>query len=389
MSGETQSYKEAAYESSTLAQPQIPQASDFKFATTADFEAMSTSSTPSSAANSSRSSPVSSPIKPGKKHRNLGNFAEGVLRGKSVRRVNSASKLASAFLKKQQSFFGGGSKKNNNAFTDGTWSPTTSSGRQTPVSNEPTSPLAHHAVTAALSNLNYMIQQSTPSENDMRKRGFNVNNSVSQPESPVKPVKTRKKTTTEVVTVEVQYSEITEPAPLAATASRSNTGSSITIAPPPPPRMEATGGGVPQPRPQTPPKNRRQETDTSGLSSCESPSKKARKVEPGPKILPAQYQFCSTSDLMILISDMLAELVSLNDKLPLNPNGLTRFHSRYCALSSCLFVCHFDIVDLLLLHTLYKTNTLCRVYKLPFLFFSLFFFLFEFQHLFRLLFWYI
>ncbi|RPA77852.1 cyclin-domain-containing protein [Ascobolus immersus RN42] len=103
--------------------------------------------------------------------------------------------------------------------------------------------------------------------------------------------------------------------------------STATDTHPAPPRVEATRGAEPGPQLRTP-SARRQGTDGHSPSSCESASKKARRLEPGPKVLPAQYQFCNTSDLVILISDMLAELVSLNDKLPLNPNGLTRFHSR-------------------------------------------------------------
>ncbi|RPB17221.1 cyclin-domain-containing protein [Morchella conica CCBAS932] len=51
-------------------------------------------------------------------------------------------------------------------------------------------------------------------------------------------------------------------------------------------------------------------------------------MDPSIKALPQLYQHCPTNDLVYLISDMLLELVGLNDKIPLSGAGLTRFHSR-------------------------------------------------------------
>ncbi|KAH8149432.1 uncharacterized protein LAJ45_06511 [Morchella importuna] len=59
-----------------------------------------------------------------------------------------------------------------------------------------------------------------------------------------------------------------------------------------------------------------------------SPPKRARHMDPSIKALPQLYQHCPTNDLVYLISDMLLELVGLNDKIPLSGAGLTRFHSR-------------------------------------------------------------
>jgi len=68
--------------------------------------------------------------------------------------------------------------------------------------------------------------------------------------------------------------------------------------------------------------------NTSRNSSDSSPSKRA-KSSGTKKVLPANYAECSVTDLGILISDMLMELVRINDKIPLRDGQLTRFHSRY------------------------------------------------------------
>ncbi|EGX45408.1 hypothetical protein AOL_s00169g14 [Orbilia oligospora ATCC 24927] len=59
-----------------------------------------------------------------------------------------------------------------------------------------------------------------------------------------------------------------------------------------------------------------------------SPSKRVKPLQPARKLVPRDYQLCAMNDLVILISDMLNQLVSLNDGIPLTQGGLTRFHSR-------------------------------------------------------------
>lgn len=57
-------------------------------------------------------------------------------------------------------------------------------------------------------------------------------------------------------------------------------------------------------------------------------SKKPRtSVDDHVKIMPLQYELCNPKDLGFLISNMLMELIRLNDQIPLN-GRLTRFHSR-------------------------------------------------------------
>ncbi|KAJ4990596.1 cyclin [Stagonosporopsis vannaccii] len=59
-----------------------------------------------------------------------------------------------------------------------------------------------------------------------------------------------------------------------------------------------------------------------------SPAKRLRPPEANVKVMPLKYETCDVKDLGVLISDMLMELVRLNDGYPLRDGQLTRFHSR-------------------------------------------------------------
>ena len=63
-----------------------------------------------------------------------------------------------------------------------------------------------------------------------------------------------------------------------------------------------------------------------------SPAKRLRPPEANVKAMPLKYETCDVKDLGVLISDMLMELVRLNDGYPLRDGQLTRFHSRYVDL---------------------------------------------------------
>lgn len=67
-----------------------------------------------------------------------------------------------------------------------------------------------------------------------------------------------------------------------------------------------------------------------------SPAKRVRAQEPSVKVMPLKYETCDVKDLGVLISDMLMELVRLNDGYPLRDGQLTRFHSRCVA---CVLLC--------------------------------------------------
>jgi hypothetical protein len=60
----------------------------------------------------------------------------------------------------------------------------------------------------------------------------------------------------------------------------------------------------------------------------ESPTKRAKSVSPGTKILSLDYMKCDVKDLGTMISALLNELVQINDGQPFQNNQLTRFHSR-------------------------------------------------------------
>ncbi|KAE8231544.1 hypothetical protein CF326_g3434 [Tilletia indica] len=46
------------------------------------------------------------------------------------------------------------------------------------------------------------------------------------------------------------------------------------------------------------------------------------------QVLPALFEDSKAEDVVVLVADMLSRLVAHNDKLPLHPSSLTRFHSR-------------------------------------------------------------
>lgn len=81
------------------------------------------------------------------------------------------------------------------------------------------------------------------------------------------------------------------------------------------------------------------------------------------KIVPRDYFDCPMSDLAILVSSMLQDLVTINDSLPFNPDQLTRFHSRsvpgisiqeyivriirFCTLEKSILITMIYFIDLL------------------------------------------
>jgi hypothetical protein len=79
---------------------------------------------------------------------------------------------------------------------------------------------------------------------------------------------------------------------------------------------------------------------TGSITAPLSPSGLRRRPESsaatsGWKVLPRDYMKCSPADMGTVISDMLMELIAINDEMP-PKNELTRFHSRYVTCSSPL-----------------------------------------------------
>ena len=86
------------------------------------------------------------------------------------------------------------------------------------------------------------------------------------------------------------------------------------------------------PEPHSPPASSVSATTASGDAPSPSAelgslSKKARGEMPV-KVMPLDYMKCDVRDLGIVISDMLLELVRINDPLPFKNENLTRYHSR-------------------------------------------------------------
>lgn len=98
------------------------------------------------------------------------------------------------------------------------------------------------------------------------------------------------------------------------------------------------------------------------------PSSKRRRSQPNaPKILPRDYSLVDPSDLVILISSMLMELIQYNDKIPLRDGRLTRFHSRSpprIGVQQYLerLTIHATLSPPILLSMVYYIDRLCALY---------------------------
>ncbi|KAL6708307.1 Pho80p cyclin [Coniothyrium glycines] len=98
-----------------------------------------------------------------------------------------------------------------------------------------------------------------------------------------------------------------------------------------------------------------------------SPAKRARPQEPNVQMMPLHYETCDVKDLGILISDMLMELVRLNDGYPLRDGTLTRFHSRAppgISVRDYLsrLIVHATLSPPILLSMVFYVDKLCAMY---------------------------
>lgn len=64
------------------------------------------------------------------------------------------------------------------------------------------------------------------------------------------------------------------------------------------------------------------------MSQMQPPSVQHPHSKSSGKGIPPLFWQCEIADLVILVADMIMQLIEHNDKLPLTPSGLTRFHSR-------------------------------------------------------------
>ncbi|KAL9614089.1 MAG: hypothetical protein Q9167_001374 [Letrouitia subvulpina] len=102
-------------------------------------------------------------------------------------------------------------------------------------------------------------------------------------------------------------------------------------------------------------------------SSEGSSPKRARAAKASTKYLPAQYETCDPKDLVVIISNMLMELIRLNDEIPLKDGGLTRFHSRAPPTISVRdylqrLTTHATLSPPILLSMVYYIDRLCILY---------------------------
>lgn len=98
-----------------------------------------------------------------------------------------------------------------------------------------------------------------------------------------------------------------------------------TIVAPPPFTPPKTGS-----QPESPGLKRRQSQGTASSIpvSTQTIRTKRPRSDHKAKLLPQQYEFAAVEDMVALIADMIQELVTTNDELPLRSGVLTRFHSR-------------------------------------------------------------
>ncbi|KIM94571.1 hypothetical protein OIDMADRAFT_135484, partial [Oidiodendron maius Zn] len=87
------------------------------------------------------------------------------------------------------------------------------------------------------------------------------------------------------------------------------------------------------------------------------------------RVFPARYEFCKVEDLVVLISDMISDLIRINDKLPLREDGLTRFHSKTVPKISVAdflqrLATHVTLTPPLLLAMIYYMDRLCALYPI-------------------------
>jgi hypothetical protein len=110
----------------------------------------------------------------------------------------------------------------------------------------------------------------------------------------------------------------------------------MTLVPPTAPSGPASSPkseAIPKTESPEVPTKRRQQADaldaTPATETVTTQAKRTKATLPTAKVLPARYELCPVEDIVILIANMIAELISTNDQLPLRDGGLTRFHSRY------------------------------------------------------------
>ncbi|KAK4580515.1 Pho80p cyclin [Recurvomyces mirabilis] len=114
-----------------------------------------------------------------------------------------------------------------------------------------------------------------------------------------------------------------------------------------------------------------QDPEPEEARSTHGHSSAPKRSRPDPatvKQMPRQYWTCNPKDLGVLISNMLMELIRLNDRIPLRDGRLTRFHSRAppgISVQDYLqrLIQHATLSPPILLSMVYYIDRLCALYS--------------------------
>ncbi|KAH7411653.1 cyclin-domain-containing protein [Phaeosphaeria sp. MPI-PUGE-AT-0046c] len=109
------------------------------------------------------------------------------------------------------------------------------------------------------------------------------------------------------------------------------------------------------------------QAESAVLQAPSSPAKRARPQDANLRVMPFLYETCDVKDLGVLISDMLMELVRINDEQPLRDGTLTRFHSRAppgISVRDYLsrLIIHATLSPPILLSMVFYVDKLCAMY---------------------------
>lgn len=119
--------------------------------------------------------------------------------------------------------------------------------------------------------------------------------------------------------------------------------------------------------PERPAEQQSQPQEARSTHGHSSAPKRPRADSEAAKIMPRAYETCNPKDLGVLISNMLMELIRLNDQIPLRDGRLTRFHSRAppgISVADYLqrLIQHATLSPPILLSMVYYIDRLCALY---------------------------
>jgi len=102
----------------------------------------------------------------------------------------------------------------------------------------------------------------------------------------------------------------------------------------PEPAAEA-GGSVPSSRQPNLTHNARVNTAGANVPVESNAAKRTRPGSTSEKVMPRRYETCEVKELGVLMSNMIMEIIAINDNIELEDGKLTRFHSRFVCFIDC------------------------------------------------------